>query len=582
MRPLVGGAYLGAVMLVSGAWLRAGAHHPAAILPPVYLDAESTRLYGAKPMTLLERRTAEIAFWQFKAREDKQSADAMAAVASLYLQRSRETADFADVRHAEVAARDAIARRPRGSGASRSILVNTLLAQHGFGEALTEATFIASETPGIPEYLALRAECEMEAGAYDRARASFDTLRRGPMPLSAMGRLAHWDELLGDYASAKRLLENAAQDVRSRTDLSTEQAAWFQLRMGEVAFKSGKPHRARSEFEAGLVLRPTDHRLHAALARLDAVEGRWREALEHGDAVLAVQLDPVTLGVMADAHRALGDSAAAVRTEAALAVAVSGEAGVVHRAWMLRRLDDRRNADEVVVIARADVETRPDVPGWDLLAWALDASGDAWAADSVMTHALALGSRDATMWYHAAVIAHHLRNDARAARLLDSALTLNPRFDYRHAPHARALRDSLAAPHSRHALHTSHTRLVSEGDTAVTARVRLFSDDFTTALAARFKGVRADTLGYAAASLVVKADDGPALQWRSCGSSVEQDATMLCLRARVVRHPGRLAVANGMLTEAFPDQVNIVQVTLDGRTRSLLFTRNAQGAQDAP
>ncbi|MBI3792851.1 MAG: hypothetical protein HY275_18490, partial [Gemmatimonadetes bacterium] len=242
MSKLVGGMCLGALALACGAWLRPGASPPA-VLPPAYLDAESARIYSAAPLSVAERRTAEIRFWTHKADEDRQSADAMAQVAQLYLQRSRETADFADVKHAEAAAREAIVRRPHGNGASRSVLVNALLAQHRFTEALTEATAITTETPGIAEYLALRAECEMEAGAYDRARASFDTLAREKLPLSGMGRLARWRELTGDLATARMLLERAAADVRSRTDLSTEQAAWFQLRLGELALRGGQRRR---------------------------------------------------------------------------------------------------------------------------------------------------------------------------------------------------------------------------------------------------------------------------------------------------------------------------------------------------
>ena len=579
MRRVVGGACLLTLVLATGAWLAPGTHRPAAVLPPAYLDSESAQLYGAKPLSLVERRTRDIEFWERKSADDPQSADARAIVASLYLQRSRETANAADVRHAEEAARGAIALRARGNGAARTLLVNALLAQHRFGEALAEATFITNETPGLSEYLALRAECEMENGAYDRARASFDTLARTKLPLSAIGRLARWRELTGDFATAQRLLEEGAADVRSRTDLSTEQAAWFQLRLGDVAFRRGQSRRARAEWEAGLQLRPEDHRLHAALARLDAADGHWRDALAHADAVLGVQLDPVTLGVMADAQRALGDGAAADRSEAALAAAVSGEAGPVHRAWMLRQLDDRRNADAIVPMARADVASRPDLFGWDLLAWALDVAGDPLAADSAMAHALALGSRDAFLWYHAAVIAHHRRDDVRAAALLDSSLALNARFDHRHAAHARALRDSLTAPH---ALHTSLSRVVLEGDTAVSATLRLFTDDFTTALKARFTGGRADTLAYASAGFVVRADGAAPLAWRASGTRTEQDLTIVCLRSRVERRPSTVSVVNRLLTEAFVDQVNIVQVTLAGRTKSLLFTRDAVGAQQAP
>ena len=593
MSKVTGGACLVGLALASGAWLSAGAHRPAAAAPPVYLDVESARIYGAAPLSLAERRSADIVFWEGRAARDRQSADAMAQVAALYLQRSRETADFADIGHAEAAAREALRRREAGNGASRAILINALMAQHRFPEALAESTRLVAEAPGLPEYLAIRAECEMESGAYDQARATFDSLQRGPLPLSAQGRLARWSELHGRFDEARRLLEHAVADVRSRTDIAPEQAAWFQLRLGEVAWRNGQHRRARAEFEAGLVLRPEDHRLHAALARLDAAEGRWRAAIGHGDQVLAVQLDPGTLGVMADAQQALGDSAAARRTEAALAAVVSGEPASMHRPWMLRRLDERGNANEMVALARADVATRPDVAGWDLLAWALDGSGDALAADSAMQHALALGSRDGLLWYHAAVIAHHRRDDARARRLLDSALAVNPRFDHRHAPMARALRDSLdAAPH---ALHTSFAKVALEGDSVVTATVRLFSDDLGRALAARAPvagtpvarapgATGADTMAiaYVTAAFRLRADEGAVLVWRSCGQRTEQDLTVICLRARVVRRPAKLGVVNSALTEAFADQVNIVQVALGGGMRSLLFTRDSRSEQWAP
>jgi tetratricopeptide (TPR) repeat protein len=568
---------IGVVALACGAWLRPGAApSPAA---PRYLDAETARIYAAPPASLAERRAQDIAFWQRKAAEDPQSADAMAQVASLTLQRARETADQADVRAAEVAARAAIARRPAGNGASRSLLVNTLLAQHRFAEALDEATRTAREAPGIPEYLALRGECEMEAGAYDRARATFDTVARGPLPLSAIGRLARWRELTGDLVTARHLLARGVADVQSRTDLSPEQGAWWQLRLGEVAVRAGERRRARQAFEAGLALRPEDHRLHAALARLDAAEGRWREARAHGDAVLAVQLDPVTLGVMADAARALGDTTAATRAEAALAAAVSDTGGPVHRPWLLREADDRSAAARVAALARADVAVRPDVGGWELLAWALDRAGDALAADSAMARALALGTRDAALWYRAAVIAHDRRQEARARALLDSALALNDHFDHRHAAHARALRDSLEAPH---AMHTSLAKVAVEGDTAVRVQLRLFTDDFTVALAAATRGGRPDTLAFVGAGFTLRADGGAPLAWRACEARTEQDMTILCLRARVPRRPARVQVVHRLLLAQFSDQVNIVQVALGGGARSLFFTRGADGAQEAP
>ena len=590
-------AFGAALILATGGWAWSGALHAGATTAFVaprrtYPDIETERLYTAAPLTLAQREAADIAFWEKRAADDPMSADALAHVAALYLQRSRETADFADVRLAEDAARRSLTRRARGNGPSRSILASTLLAQHRFQEALAEATVLAAEAPGTPEYVALRAECEMETGAYDSARASFDTLARLGNTLSAMGRRARWAEVTGDLPGARRMLTAAIVDASTRQELTSEQRAWFELRLGDVEWRMGKRLRARDAYERGLVLRPGDHRLHAALARLDAAEGNWRDALAHGNEVLAVQLDPATLGVMSDAHAALGDTAAAHRAQIAMETAVMGQPGAYHRAWSLFLLDQHRRVDEVAVQARAELRDRQDVYGWDVYAWALHAQGDDVAADSAMARALRVGTRDALLWYHAATIARGVRDDDRAWRLLDSALTLNPRFDHRHAAQARAWHDSLAGGVAPHALHTALARVTVNAEASrVDVSYRVFSDDFATALRQQTPAVKSGAdhhvpdeaaVAYAKATLVLRDERQVAIVLSGCGQTYEQDLTIVCLRAPVVRLPSHLNVVHRALTEAFADQVNIVQVVVGGKTTSLLFTRDALGVQRAP
>ena len=585
-------AFGAALILATGGWAWSGAHQPKPSASRTFIDAETERLYRAAPLSRAEREAADIAFWEKRAADDPQSADALARVAALYLQRSRETADFADVLHAEHAARRSIWRRALGNGPSRSILASTLLAPHRFTEARAEATALAADVPGTPEYIALRAECEMETGAYVPARASFDTLARLGNTLSVMGRRARWAEVTGDLPGARRLLTLAIADAATRQDLTEEQQAWFELRLGDVEWRMGKRYRAREAYERGLALRPGDHRLHAALARLDAAEGRWPDALAHGNEVLAVQLDPATLGVMADAHAALGDTAAARRAQRAMETAVMGQPGAYHRAWSLYLLDQHRRVDEVAVQARAELRDRQDAYGWDVYAWALHAQGDDAAADSAMAQALRAGTRDALLWYHAAVIARGVRSDVRARALLDSALALNPVFDHRNAPAARAWHDSLEAAIVLHALHTSLTRVtVNAAAKRIDVMYRVFSDDFATVLGRRSPPVasgadhrvpEAAAVAYAKATLLLRDETGVAIVLEGCGQSYEQDLTIVCLRAPVARVPQRLDVVNRALTEAFPDQVNIVQVVVQGKTTSLLFTRDALGVQRAP
>jgi predicted TPR repeat methyltransferase len=61
-----------------------------------------------------------------------------------------------------------------------------------------------------------------------------------------------------------------------------------------------------------------------------------------------------------------------------------------------------------------------------VVAWALHASGRDREAREVMTHALALGTQDAMLYYHAAVIDRALGRSDVAARELEHARALNP------------------------------------------------------------------------------------------------------------------------------------------------------------
>lgn len=435
------------LLSAGGAW--AGFHRPAPPMAPKYLDVESERLFAAPPPTPAQQRDNEIDFWARRAIEDPESADALSRVAAVTLQRSRETGDFNDVLRAEDAARRSLARRDQRNGATRVLLASTLLAQHRFADALAVAQRLVRDNPGVPAYLAMRGETEMETGDYDAARATFDTVARMPASLSVMGRRARWAELTGHVAESRQILSRAIADVSAQVGTTPEQVAWFRLRLGDLEFRAGKLRRARDAYDAGLAAWPDDYRIHAALARLDAAQGRWADALAHGDRVLAVQLDPATLAVMGDAHAALGDTVSAAKSWRAMEVAVAGQPGAYHRAWSLFLLDHDRRVGDVVAAARAELETRHDVYGWDVYAWALHRHGDHQAARDAMVRALALHTPDALLYYHAGMIERALGHSAAAAQWLERALALNPAFDASHPAAARAVLDTLRAASAR-------------------------------------------------------------------------------------------------------------------------------------
>jgi tetratricopeptide (TPR) repeat protein len=350
------------------------------------------------------RRDGDIAFYTRRVAADPIGAADRARLAALYLQRARVTGDFRDYRRAEALARRSLALRVAHNGATYALLAAALLAQHRFTEALAIARTLNVRDPGVPRHQALLAEIELELGRYDAARAHFDSLWPARRDLSVAPRLARWAEITGDTALARRLLDAALTTATERRDLPAEQVAWFALRVGDFALRYGRLDDAEAALRHGLEVVPGDYRLLAALARLAARRARWRDAIGYGDQALAAVPDPATFGVMSDAYAALGDTIRAAEYARAMEIAVLGQPGRWHRAWSLFLLDHHRRVPEVLANVRHELESRRDIYGYDLLAWALHQAGRDRAARAAMARALALHTPDPQLLAHAAAI----------------------------------------------------------------------------------------------------------------------------------------------------------------------------------
>lgn len=399
---------------------------------------------GSLPRELDEARIRrqDIAFYQWRLSRDSTSAFDLAQLASLYLQRGRERGDPEDVLRAEELARRSLARRDTRNAKAYSTLISTLMTKHRFLEARGWAErFVALDSSGPAR--AVLGEIQMELGDYAAARGTFGALfdRRGTLAIAP--RAARWLELQGQVEEARRLLSNALDSARARLGLPREQLAWFHLRMGDLEQRAGHRGAARRAFQAGLAVDPQDARLLAAMARLEAADGRWRRAIAWGEQSIATAPDPATLGLVADAYAAVGDSARAAEYVHAMEVVTMAQPGGFHRAWSLFLLDHDRRIPEILVRVREEIATRPDIYGWDLLAWALHRAGQDREALPAMARALALGTQDATLFYHMGMIERALGHRIAARRYLTRALSTNPWFQPAGARAVRAALESL-------------------------------------------------------------------------------------------------------------------------------------------
>lgn len=397
------------------------------------LGAEETRAQ----MSGFAIRDADIAFFTERARRDPRGAADRAQLAGLYLQRARETGDYADFVQAEEWARQSLELRGWRNEKAYLTLASSLLGQHRFAEARAAAEALVTLDSARDSYRALLGEIQLELGDYEGARLTFNGLGTAATNLAVAPRLARWHEIEGRPERAHAILLRARREALRRPDLPREQVAWFQLRVGDLALRNGRLGEARRAFEAGLAVEPNDYRLLSAMAKLSAAQGKWRDVLSWGRRAEAVNADLATLELIGDAYATTGDSAAARRYWEAVERGHAEKPEPYARQWTAFRLDHGMRLGETREVLEREIEGRRDVLGWDLLAWSRYLTGDLALAREAMAQALRMGTRDATFFFHAGMIARTSGEREVARRYLVQALEVNPSFHHRDAAAAR-------------------------------------------------------------------------------------------------------------------------------------------------
>ena len=392
-----------------------------------------------------EVRELDIAFYERRVAEDSFSAADRARLANLYLQRARETGNAQDYDRAESFAARSVAMRTAHNAETFGLLTTARLAKHDFLGARKSAHALFAADSTNPSSRAQLAEVELELGNYGRAAELFASVARDVERPTIAARVARWYEITGRSDRARALLRHGARSLTQVMDVPREQVAWFHYRLGELEMRAGHLEVADSALQRALAVFPDDYRALGALSRLAAMRGRWNAAVEYGAKAIAIQLDPLTLGTMSDAYSALGDSAQARSFADAMATSALSEPGSIHRAWGLFLLDHDRDVERVLAGAQADLAIRRDVYAYDLVAWALYKSGRVAEAEQAAKAALAQGTADAQLFYHAGMIAVASGDPAEGRVLLRKAMALNPQFSPTQAAVARGALTTLGS-----------------------------------------------------------------------------------------------------------------------------------------
>lgn len=380
-----------------------------------------------------------IGFWQERIKANPSSDVQYQYLGELLALKGRETGDVSQYALAAEAFREALERYP-GNVAARSGLAVNLVTLHQWTEAIEQGKQILQADLRALGAVAVIGDASLEIGDLDTARDAFRTLREKADSPSVESRFARLAFLSGDTDEAIRILDDAAT-VAAGLNASAEERAFYHYSAGEYRFSQGDFDGAAKEFDTALQQLPGYYLAIAGRGRVAFAQGDITGAIEAYERAVAIIPKPELLGYLGDLYTVSGDAVAAERQYKAVDfIATLGETQsvVFNRELTLFQATHRRGTADAVRMATAELETRRDVYGYDALAWALYADGRVDEALAPAHEALALGTKDARLLFHAGMIELAVGRIEDGRAHLQAALDLNPAFDPLGAAEARA------------------------------------------------------------------------------------------------------------------------------------------------
>ena len=357
---------------------------------------------------------------------------------------AKESGDLRLYERAERQLRIAAAAAPHDA-AAQTALASSLSAQHEFHAALEVLERVRAERPDDLGIQAAIADVHLDLGDY---RTAFDTVddvaKRYPDTVATLSRQARVAALTGHNDDA---VEYARRNLIRAADfgLRPSEAAgmWFQL--AYFQYQAGMVEDAEASLRSGLVV--DEHHLGSLelLGRVLVAEDRLTEAAALYEELVATTPAADLHGLLAEVYDALGrHDEADEQVRQGLAVAEAQVDRFPAERRHLAGFFADHDPETFLRLMEDDVATREDIGGLDLLAWARYLNGDVEGAQATMGRALALGTQDAPLLFHAGMIDVAAGDVDRGRDRLEAALDLNPGFDLGDAATARSTLEDLA------------------------------------------------------------------------------------------------------------------------------------------
>jgi tetratricopeptide (TPR) repeat protein len=349
----------------------------------------------------------------------------------LYLQRARLTGDVATFEQARTAIAAALAMAPTDEdtlGREATLRYTT----HDFPGALQTANQLLAIDSQAYGAMAVKGDAEVELGDYRAADATYGALARAVPETAAVDvRRSHLAFLEGRDDDAWHLAV-AAEREAVEAGVFGAALAFYRMAPAQLAFDRGDYALAERWYRSALDAAPDYHAAIAMLAKVRAARGHVDDAIRLYERAVAIVPQPDYLEALGDLYALRGDHARAEQeygTVELIGTLARINRQVYNRLVVTFDADHDRNVADAVGMAGAELAVRKDLYGWDADAWALLKAGRVADARTASDHAIALGTHDPKLLYHAGMIAKAQGDRARARALLRAALRLGPHFD---------------------------------------------------------------------------------------------------------------------------------------------------------
>jgi tetratricopeptide (TPR) repeat protein len=388
------------------------------------------------PQAVVSSAQQKIAQAQAQIDKDPKRYQAYNQLAMALSRRARETSDVSFYSKADAALAKSFEISP-GNLEGQKVQTWILLGKHEFAKAAELARRLNEKWPDDVLIYGYLVDANVELGNYAAAEEAAQwmlDIRPGNVP--GLTRAAYLRELFGDVDGSSELMEMA---YRQTPPNELEDRAWILTHIAHLRLSTGDVKRADQILQQALALFPNYHYALATLAKVRASQEKFAEAADllrqryqnaaHAENAYDLAVALTRAGKADEGRTLFAEFEAKARKEMEFA-------DNANRELIFYYADYANRSDEALRIAAHEFERRKDVYTLDAYGWALAMNGRNVEARQHLQDALAVGVRDAQLFYHAGIIAERAGDIAGAANLLRESLNLNPVSEYAAAVNA--------------------------------------------------------------------------------------------------------------------------------------------------